>query len=63
MMEKFLVNNQKYEGRFVAFPSFSDRTIIASGTTAEETLLKAAKKGERDPVIIYIPEKDITCIF
>ncbi len=62
-MENILVNNKKYEGQFVAFSSFSDKTIIATGTTAEETLHKAEKQGKKDPVIMYIPENDITCIF
>ena len=63
MKTNVLVNDKKYEGKYVAFADFADKTVIAAASTADRAIEEAKKSGHDDPVIMYIPEKDLTCIF
>jgi len=62
-MEKLLINTDEYNGRYIAMISFEDSTIVGVGDTPEEALFDAKKKGYTDPVLIYVPEKDIVHIY
>lgn len=62
-MTKVLVKTDKYNGRYVAMKSFNDNTIVGSGEDPESALKEAAEKGFKDPVLIYIPEKDLVHIY
>ncbi|MDO9464159.1 MAG: DUF5678 domain-containing protein [bacterium] len=58
-----LVKEKKYSGQYVALKSFEDDTVISSGDHVNEVYEKAAKKGHNDPVIIYVPKKDMVQVF
>ncbi|MEK6715670.1 MAG: DUF5678 domain-containing protein [Candidatus Omnitrophota bacterium] len=62
-MEKVLVNSDKYDGQYVALISADDNTIVGSGSTPEEALAKARKKGAQAPFILYVPDKDLVHIY
>ncbi len=62
-MEKVLVNTDKYDGRYVAMKSFDDNTIVGVGDSPEKALKDAESKGFKDPVLLYIPEKDTVHIY
>ena len=51
-----LVKDKKYEGKFVAIISPSDKHIIASGNTPYQVSKKAEKKGYKEPVIFFVPK-------
>lgn len=61
--DKLYVDDEKYAGRFVATPSFSNHTIISSGLTMSATLANAKEKGYAEPVIVKIPKKGAKLIF
>jgi hypothetical protein len=62
-MEKVLVSTDKFNGRYVAMKSFVNNTIVGVGDNPEEALKDAKAKGFKDPVLLYIPEKDIVHIY
>lgn len=48
-----------YAGKYVAMPSFNDRTIVASGDSPLKAIELAKKKGYNNPIIDYIPAHKI----
>jgi len=63
MKARNLINDDKYKGKYVAFESLNDTTIIAFGDEPEKVLESARNSGKNSPVIVYIPEADRACIF
>jgi len=61
-MEKLLINTDEFNGRYVAMKSFDDNSIVGIGDTPEEALKDAERNGFKDPVFLYIPEKDVVHI-
>jgi len=62
-MEKILVNTNEFNGRYVAMKSFHDNTIVGVGVDPEKALKDAEAKGFKNPVLLYIPEKDLVHIY
>ena len=62
-MEKVLVNSDRYNGRYVAMKSFDDHTVIGVGEDPETAIKEALSKGFDNPVLLYIPEKEIVHIY
>lgn len=58
-----LSKGDKYRGKYVALKSFSSKTVIGSGTKPKTVLKAAQKKGVKEPVIFYVPEKDVKHIY
>ena len=54
---------EKYGGKYVATRSFKDKNAICSGNTTDEVLTQALKKGIKEPVIFYVPEKGMLHIY
>ncbi len=47
---------KKYKGLWVALKG-DEVTVISSGKSLEETSKKAVKKGFKDPIFYFVPEK------
>ena len=62
-MEKILVNTDEFNGCYVAIKSFDDNTIVGDGDNPEKALREAEMKGFKDPVLLYVPEKNIVHIY
>ena len=62
-MSKVLIKTDRYNGRYVAMKSFEDHTVVGSGEDPQTALKEAAEKGIKDPVIVYIPEKEMVHIY
>lgn len=62
-MERVLVNTDEYNGRYVAMKSFDDPTIVGVSDDPEAAMKDAASKGYSDPVLLYIPEKEVVHIY
>ena len=62
MVEQVLVNESKYEGKYVALVSFSNKTVVAFGDDAENVLEEARAAGQDHPVIVFIPERNVDYI-
>ena len=63
MASLVLVTDNKYEGSYVAFPSFTDRKVVASGAEPSMVYQLAAERGFPEPVVIYIPQGNMTQIY
>ncbi|MFH1173060.1 MAG: DUF5678 domain-containing protein [bacterium] len=62
-MEQTLITERKYNGRYVAIIDFKDNTVISDGKDPVEAYEKAIKKGFLDPVILFVPLKDMVQIY
>ncbi len=62
-MEQTLIRERKYNGRYVAIKDFNDNVVIADGENPNDVYELAVKKGYPDPVILYIPLKDMVHIY
>jgi hypothetical protein len=62
-MEKVLVTTEEFNGRYVAMKNFDDSTIVGVGDDPENALKDAESKGYKNPVLLYIPEKDLVHIY
>jgi hypothetical protein len=59
--EIVLVNNpEKYAGNYVATASFQDKDPICFGPKLLDVYREAVSMGVKDPVVFYVPEKDIS---
>ena len=62
-MENTLIKDEKFNGRFVALKSFDDKTVIVDGKSPSEVLEKATQKGHMDPVILFVPLRNMVQIY
>lgn len=62
-MEKLLVTTEQFNGRYVAMKSFDDNTIVGVGDDPEKALKDAESKGYKNPVLMFVPEKDTVHIY
>ena len=56
-------NSEKYSGKYVATRTFQDKEVVVSGTDPAKVFNDAKKRGVEDPVVFYVPEKDIVQIY
>ncbi len=62
-MERILVTTDEFNGRYVAMKSVEDNTIVGVGDNPEKALREAEEKGFKNPILLYIPEKDLVHIY
>lgn len=62
-MEQTLIKESKYNGRYVAIKDFADGTVIGDGKSPQEAYEKAIAKGFNEPVILFVPYKDMVQIY
>ena len=62
-MEKILVTSDEFNGCYVAMVNFDDNTIVGVGDDPEQAIKDAEEKGYKNPVLLYIPEKDVVHIY
>ncbi len=58
-----LKDSAKYSGTYVATRSFNHKTPICWGHDPVEVRKKAEEKGAKDPVVFYVPVKDMVHIY
>jgi hypothetical protein len=62
-MDNFvLVKDSKYEGGYVAVTSVTDHTVIAFGPDPRD-VRDEAKKLTPNPMIFFVPAKDMACCY
>lgn len=62
-MEKILVTTDEFNGRYAAMKSVDDNTIVGVGEDPEKALKDAEARGFKNPVLVYIPEKELVHIY
>lgn len=58
-----LKDGEKYSGQYVATRTFRDKTVLSAGSDPSEVFEEAKSKGADDPVVFYVPKKDIVQIY
>ncbi len=56
-------DGNKYNGKYVAMKSFKDNEVISSGFKPSTVLEKARKLGVDNPVLMFVPKKDMVHIY
>ena len=62
-MEQVLIKEKKYQGQYVAVKNIKDTEVIASGRSLKIAFEKAVKKGVKNPLLIFVPEKNTVHIY
>jgi len=63
MKDQTLVTDKKYEGKWVAFASLTDHTVLAFGEDPAEVMEQARAAGSKEPVIVYIPKSEMAWVY
>jgi hypothetical protein len=63
MDDNILVRDDKYEGKYVAFQSVVDHTVVAEGSDASKVMQDAKENGVENPMLVFIPDKNMTCCY
>lgn len=58
-----LNDSEEFCGQYVAVESFTNRKVIAHGDDLVKVVSEAKEKGADDPVVFYVPEKDVAQIY
>ncbi len=60
-MEKEILQEKRFVGKYVALRSASDQTVIAYGDDPSKVVRLAHEVGVREPFIFFVsePEKDV----
>lgn len=62
-MIQALIENSNFNGVYVALKSFSDHSVVGSGATPQEAYIQAEKNNCKNPVITFVPSKDMVQIY
>lgn len=62
-MIQTLVQSNDFTGKYVAMKSFEDPSVVGYGDTPKEASDKAREKGCEEPVITFLPAKDMVQIY
>lgn len=62
-MAQTLIKEKKYSGCYVAIEDFDKAVVISSGKDPQKVYEEAVKKGYFEPVIVFVPNKDIVQIY
>ncbi len=63
MYNQTLVNEKGFEGQYVALISFLERAVIASGDDPKKVVEQANQKGYSNPVIFFVPQRDMSLVY
>ena len=62
-MEQVLIKEKKYCGQYVIIKDFDEPTVIAYGDDPQKIYEEAIRKGYPEPVILFVPAKDMVQIY
>ncbi|MBI5400377.1 hypothetical protein HZB07_07245 [Candidatus Saganbacteria bacterium] len=62
-MDNTLLKDEKYTGRYIAIKDFGDETVLADGKSPSEVFESAKQKGYKDPVILFVPIRNMVQIY
>ena len=62
-MEQVLIKDRKYSGQYVVIKDLNDSTIITHGDDPKTVYEEAVKKGFLEPIILFVPNKDMVQIY
>jgi len=57
-MEKVLLQEEKYIGKYVALRAAADKTVVADGDDPSTVRRLASEKGVKEPLIFFVSEPE-----
>jgi len=60
---RVLVQNEKYQGKYVVFDPSGGNKVIASSSNLCTVIKKARQQGIELPAIVFVPKKDVAYIY
>lgn len=63
MAKKGIANKKKGLGEYIAYNPSRGKKVIVSGSNPATVIKQARKQGVDVPAIVFVPEKDITCLY
>jgi hypothetical protein len=61
--ELLLLNSEKYLGQYVALDSYKNRVVVCSGSDPALVFNRAKDKGIKDPIVFFVPEREMVHIY
>lgn len=58
-----LINGSKHSGKYVAIEDFGSKKVIADGESPDKVYSEAVDKGYDNPVVFFVPLKDMVQIY
>lgn len=62
-MIRTLLKNNNFNGKYIAMKDFKDYSVVGEGETPQEAYDQALKKGYKNPVVTFVPFKDMVQIY
>lgn len=62
-MEQVLIKDKKYSGQYVAIKDYNEPTVISHGDDPQKIYEEAIQRGYPEPVILFVPSKDMVQIY
>lgn len=64
MESNFLLrNSEQFMGKYVAMDSFENKVVVCSGSNSAIVFNRAIDKGVKDPIIFFVPEREMVHIY
>lgn len=62
-MAQILVKDKQYAGKYVAIEDFGSSKVVGNGQTPQEAYKEATLRGYSNPVIVFVPLKNLVQIY
>jgi len=54
---------EKYGGQYIAKRSWRSKSIIAHSQNMDHVIKRAEEQGIMEPIIMFVPKRDMACIY
>jgi len=62
-MKNVLIADEKYSGKYVVIKGLEDPVVISSSSDPKLAYDEAIKKGFKDFLLLFVPEKELVHIY
>lgn len=62
-MHNVLITDEKYSGKYVIIKGLEDPSVISSGSDPKAVYDEAIRKGFKDFLLLFVPEKELVHIY
>ena len=62
-MKNVLIADEKYSGQYVVIKGLDDPVVISSASDPKVAYDEAVKKGFKDFLLLFVPEKELVHIY
>ncbi len=62
-MQNVLITDEKYSGKYVIIEGLDNPSVISSGSDPKAVYDEAIRKGFREFLLLFVPEKELVHIY